>query len=150
MPVLAVGRRGKRGIENKGADIKRIDQVVILLFAADGDELDDLAVLLADVGRPEAALRPEENLFVFQVIDVNAPFVRERVVLVEADPELIGDVGNAADVRLVDFIFGDDIVKPPLQKSQRQLLAGKLLGDDVSSGKRTLRRLTRSLRRLKM
>ena len=53
MSVLAVGRRGKRGIENKGADIKRIDQVVILLFAADGDELDDLAVLLADVGRPE-------------------------------------------------------------------------------------------------
>ena len=100
MPVLAVGRRGKRGIENKRADIKRIDQVVILLFAADGDELDDLAVLLADVGRPEAALRPKENLFVFQVIDVNAPFVRERVVLVEADPELIGDVGNAADVRL--------------------------------------------------
>ncbi len=134
MPVLAVGRRGKRGIENKRADIKRIDQVVILLFAADGDELDDLAVLLADVGRPEAALRPEENLFVFQVIDVNAPFVRERVVLVEADPELIGDVGNAADVRFVDFIFGDDIVKPPLQKPQRQLLAGKLLGDDVSFG----------------
>ena len=127
MPVLAVRRRGKRGIENKGADIKRIDQVVILLFAADGDELDDLAVLLADVGRPEAALRPEENLFVFQVIDVNAPFVRERVVLVEADPELIGDVGNAADVRLVDFIFGDDIVKPPLQKPQRQLLAGNVL-----------------------
>ena len=58
MPVLAVRRRGKRGIENKRADIKRIDQVVILLFAADGDELDDLAVLLADVGRPEAALRP--------------------------------------------------------------------------------------------
>ena len=54
MPVLAVRRRGKRGIENKRADIKRIDQVVILLFAADGDELDDLAVLLADVGRPEA------------------------------------------------------------------------------------------------
>ena len=112
MPVLAVRRRGKRGIENKRADIKRIDQVVILLFAADGDELDDLAVLLADIGRPEAALRPEENLFVFQVIDVNAPFVRERVVLVETDPELIGDVGNAADVRLVDFIFGDDIVAP--------------------------------------
>ena len=58
MPVLAVGCRGKRGIENKRADIKRIDQVVILLFAADGDELDDLAVLLADIGRPEAALRP--------------------------------------------------------------------------------------------
>ena len=60
--------------------------------------------------------------------------MRERVVLIEADPEFIGDVGNAADVRLVDFIFGDDIVKPPLQKPQRQLLAGKLLGDDVSFG----------------
>ena len=68
MPVLAVGRRGKRGIENKRADIKRIDQVVILLFAADGDELDDLAVLLADIGRPEAALRPEENLFVMSML----------------------------------------------------------------------------------
>ena len=150
MPVLVVGRRGKRGIENKRADIKRIDQVVILLFAADGDELDDLAVLLADVGRPEAALRPEENLFVFQVIDVNAPFVRERVVLVEADPELIGDVGNAADVRLVDFIFGDDIVKPPLQKPQRSCSLESCSEMMFLSGKRTLRRLTRSLRRLKI
>ena len=105
MSVLAVGRRGKRGIENKSADIKRIDQVVILLFAADGDELDDLAVLLADIGRPEAALRPEENLFVFQIINVNSLFVRERVVFIEANPEFIGDVGNAADVRLVDFMM---------------------------------------------
>ena len=135
--------------ELEHGSIESARRAVSMIVGRDTAELDDLAVLLADVGRPEAALRPEENLFVFQVIDVNAPFVRERVVFVEADPELIGDVGNAADVRLVDFIFGDDIVKPPLQKPKRQLLAGKLLGDDVSFWKENAQTVDQILAQVK-